>query len=286
MKYFITFGNNEFSQQTLRLKKEAEQTLWFDKVIIENQNTISYFYETHKNFIANNTRGFGYWIWKPYIIHQLLSSIPFNSYVFYTDSGASIISHKYNRLLEYIELLDSSTKPILTFAAQYEEKSFKKSKTLDYFGSMGYGLVYDESFLNSYQVESGVLICKKTPFVIDFIKQWLDLCLLDNYSLVTDSKDNEPNYFIEHRHDQSILSVLCKINKSHIICCDEAYGNGPFFSSRLTDNLPRRFAPDLFRTDSRYDPSKHFTWQEWLNDYPDIRFNYDLLLENLDKIIQ
>jgi hypothetical protein len=283
MKYFITFGNNEFSQQTLRLKKEAEQTLWFDKVIIENENTISNFYETHKNFITNNNRGFGYWIWKPYIIYKLLDSIPFDSYVFYTDAGASIVSHKYNRLLEYIQLLDYSTTPIITFSTQYEEFKFQKRKTLDYFGSIGYSLVYDNSFLSSYQVESGILICKKTHFVLDFIKQWLDLCLVDNYSLVTDSKDNEPDCFIEHRHDQSILSILCKIYNTHIICCNEAYGDGPFFSSRFTDHLPRKYAPDLFRMDIRYNTNKHLTWDEWLTDYPDSRFNLDILLSNYSQ---
>jgi hypothetical protein len=281
MKYFLTFGNNDFKNQTIRLNKETQQTGWFDKVVIEDIDTINDLYKEHKAFIDSNARGYGYWIWKPYIIYKLLLNINDNDYIFYADAGSSVLPHKYNRLLEYIDILDSTDRPILTFSSQYLEKNFQKLSNLNYFN-----LSNNIDFLNSYQVESGIVICKKNNFVIDFVKNWLDLCIVDNHKLLIDStKDNENEHFIEHRHDQSILSMLCKINKTPIICCNEAYGMGPFFSSRLTDDLPRRFAPDLFRTDSRYDPYKHFTWNEWLNDYPDSRFNYDLLLQHIDKLI-
>jgi len=274
MKYFITFGNNIFKNQILNLKQQAESTGWFDKIITETPDSINEFYQIHQNFINSNDRGYGYWIWKPYIIYKLLLNINDNDYIFYSDAGSSVLPHKYNRLLEYIDILDSTDRPILTFSSQYLEKNFQKLLTLNYFN-----LSNNIDFLNSYQVESGIVICKKNNFVINFIKNWLDLCIINNYKLLIDSNgDNENEHFIEHRHDQSILSILCKINKISIICCNEAYGSGPFFSSRLTDDLPRKFAPDLFRTDIRYDETKHFTWNEWLNDYPDSRFNYDLLL--------
>jgi hypothetical protein len=281
MKYFITFGNNDFKNQTIRLKQQAESTGWFDKVIVEDIDTINDLYKEHKSFIDSNARGYGYWIWKPYIIHKLLLHINNNDYIFYADAGSSVLPHKHDRLLEYIDILDSTDRSILTFSSQYLEKNFQKLSNLNYFN-----LSDDIDFLNSYQVEGGIVICKKNNFVMNFVKNWLDLCIVNNYTLLIDStRDNENEHFIEHRHDQSILSILCKMNKISIICCNEAYGMGPFFSSRLTDDLPRRFAPDLFRTDSRYDPYKHFTWNEWLNDYPDSRFNYDLLLQHIDKLI-
>jgi hypothetical protein len=281
MKYFIAFANNEFKNQGERLKKQADSTGWFDRVIIENKESIANFYDTHKEFIDANNRGYGYWIWKPYIIHRLLSNIDYDDYIFYTDTGASIIPHKYNRLLEYINLLNNSNRPIITFSAQYPEKYFQKLSVLKHFN-----LSSNTDFLDSYQTEGGVFICKKTDFVVHFVKTWLDLVLYDNYKLVIDSIDNEEELmgFLEHRHDQSILSILCKEFGTNIICCNEAYGSGPFFSSRLTDGLPRRFAPDLFRTDIRYDENRHFTWSEWLFDYPDSKFNYDILIQNLPEI--
>lgn len=279
MKYFITFGNNNFENQIIRLKKEAESTSWFNEIIIENHISINEFYLTHKNFIDSNPRGYGYWIWKPYIILKLLLSINDNDYVFYTDAGASIITHKYNRLLDYINILDNTDNPIITFSAGYKEKNFQKKITLQHFN-----LFDNTDFLDSFQIESGIIICRKNQFILNFFQHWLEMCLYNNYSLITDETNNESLDFIEHRHDQSILSILCKINKTNIMCCNEAYGDGPFFSSRLTDNLPRRFAPDLFRTDIRYDVNKHFTWEEWLMDYPDSKFNYDILLQNLSEI--
>jgi hypothetical protein len=181
-----------------------------------------------------------------------------------------------------IDLLNNSNRPIITFSAQYPEKHFQKLSVLKYFN-----LSLNTDFLDSYQIEGGVFICKKTDLVVNFVKKWLDLVLYDNYKLVIDSIDNEEELmdFLEHRHDQSILSILCKKFGTNIICCNEAYGSGPFFSSRLTDGLPRRFAPDLFRTDIRYDEDRHFTWNEWLNDYPEARYNYDFLLKHINQIV-
>ena len=33
------------------------------------------FYEKHKNFINNNKRGYGYWIWKSYIVYKNLQKM-------------------------------------------------------------------------------------------------------------------------------------------------------------------------------------------------------------------
>lgn len=280
MRYFLSFGNNIFQNQLKKLGQQAIDTNWFDKVVLENPDSIKDFYLEHKSFIDSNTRGYGYWIWKPYIIHRLLSQINNDDYIFYTDAGCSIVHHKGNRLLEYIEILEKTDKPILTFSTEYSEKNFQKLSVLNSFDIDGQILSENQNFLDSYQVESGILICRKNTFVTNFIKEWLYYCLKDNYNFVTDNRSEEKTTqdFIEHRHDQSILSILCKKYDTTIICCNEAYGFGPFFSSRLTDEGQREFAPDLFRADIKYDPNKHLTWKEWLDQYPDDRFNYDILL--------
>ena len=101
---------------------------------------------------------------------------------------------------------------------------------------------------------------------MQFVQLWLDLLLEEDYRLVNDLDDNiQFPEFNDHRHDQSILSILCKLNGTIIWSC-EAYGIGCFFSSRLTDNGPREFAPDKFRVEPDYDPYKHQTWKEWLED--------------------
>lgn len=260
--YFITFGNDLFKNQLERLKKQAEDVGWFDGgIIIETPKTIQNFYNAHKDFIDSNLRGYGYWIWKPYIILRQLREMNDGDFLFYTDAGATIIPHKKTELDEYISTMNSLEKPIIAFGIPHHlEKDFQKERVLKYFSKNQKPIGEDYDFMNSGQVESGVFMCKKNNFTIDFISDWLKLLLIDNYSLVIDEDG------FDHRHDQSILSILCKLNDILIKWNGEAYGIGPFFSSRITDLGPRKFAPDTFRTFIGYNPKKHFRHWDWVFD--------------------
>ena len=71
----------------------------------------------------------------------------------------------------------------------------------------------------------------------------------NKYSLVNDDLLNQEQYkdFLEHRHDQSILTILArKYNNIHI--CDgikELYNSGPILYSRLTDQGPRPYTKPM-----------------------------------------
>ena len=49
---------------------------------------------------------------------------------------------------------------------------------------------------------------------------------------------------------------------------EEAYGLGPFFSSRKTDDGTREFAPDFFRASPDYIDHRHRVIEDWLADKP------------------
>lgn len=262
-RYFITFGNDLFKNQVKRLGKQAEDTGWFDGgVVVETPKTIQHFYNTHKDFIDSNARGYGYWIWKPYIILRQLREMNDGDFLFYTDAGATIVPHKKDQFDEYISTMDRLDKPIITFGIpQQLERDFQKERVLNYFTKNQKPIGEDLDFMNSGQVESGVFMCKKTQFTLNFVLAWLELVLIDNYSLVIDEDE-----FDKHRHDQSILSILCKLNDIFIKWDGDAYGIGPFFSSRITDLGPRKLAPDTFRTFIGYNPNKHFRYWDWVID--------------------
>jgi len=267
MNYLIFFGDDGFKYKKQLLKKEAELTGWFDEIIIHSPETVSDFLNEHRDFVSKNKRGYGYWIWKPYIILKLLEQINEDDTITYIDCGASILNHKKNKFDEYLNLLNNTDHPIIAFGEHsnypdYSEKHFQKMKILKKFN-----LDNDQEFLNSGQVESGIFICKKTDFTVKFFQEWLDLLLEDNYSLVDDKDDlKQLDCFIENRHDQSVFSILCKLRKVNILDLSESYGNGPFFSSRTTDEGPREFAPDWCRKQSDYDISKHKSWKMYLED--------------------
>lgn len=264
MNYLVFFGNDDFKYKSLLLKREAESCGWFDGIIAHTPESISEFLNQHQDFVRENKRGYGYWIWKPYIILDLLKRINDGDCVFYMDSGASIISHKKDKFDEYLKILNESERPIIAFGQQspYMEKQFQKMTILKRFG-----LDHDEHFLNSGQIESGVFACKKTDFTVRFFEEWLSLMLENNYSLIDDRDSLEQlEGFIENRHDQSVFSILCKHYQVNILALNETYGWGSFFSSRTSDSGPRRFAPDWCRKEKDFEFGKHWCWRQYLED--------------------
>jgi hypothetical protein len=260
-KYYITFANENFQKQLDRLKQETQDCGWFNGVILETPDTIQWFHTQHRDFIESNPTGYGYWIWKPYIILRQLREMSNGDYLFYTDAGASILKHRYDRFNEYIQLMEQSDTPIITFACHgYREQELQKPASLRKFG-----LENNQEFLNSGQVESGIVICKKTTFVMQFMEEWLNHLLENQYELAHDLDCTEG---IGYRHDQSILSILCKQNNTIILDESNAYGMGPFFSGRMTDSGQRLKAPDIFRTQPGYSSEnmKHATYDSWLHD--------------------
>ena len=265
----ITFGDDAFRLQKFRLAKEAERTGWFDSIEVHSPETISGFLGLHKDFVSKS-KGYGCWIWKPHIMLETLKSMNDGDFLFYLDAGASILKSREDRFREYIDLMSGSETPVIGFfdggsfgqPPQYKERILQKGRVLRRFGLDG-----DESFLESGQVEGGIIACMKSDFTVEFLKEWMSLVLEDGYSLVNDDDDEPPPPgFVEHRHDQSILSILCKIRGSILLGSVECYGRGPFFSSRITDAGARPFAPDGFRRESDYDHNRHFDWFEYLSD--------------------
>ena len=78
--YFITFGNEKYYNSLQRIKKEVENFNIFDEIIIKNDKDLKddiEFWNKHSDFIKKYNRGYGYWIWKPYINLKLMEKIIF-----------------------------------------------------------------------------------------------------------------------------------------------------------------------------------------------------------------
>ena len=254
-KYFISFGNKNFKYQLSRICSEAREVDWFDEVIGYTPSKISNFINDHKEFFDNNSRGFGYWIWKPYIVLEQLSKVNDGDYVFYTDAGSRILPHRKDKFNEYLKMLDKQ--PILINGegtalgamGGYTQQKFIKLSLLKKFN-----LENDDKFLNSSHSESGMIAVRKCKESINLIKRWLDLILENNYINTNDDLGNDKQLdgFIEHRHDQSILNILFYLNSYEALWFENCYGIGPFFSSRQTDDGYREFCADWFRAEPDY----------------------------------
>jgi len=216
---FLTFGgpSRNYHDAVKRICNEALQFNIFDSIIgltdLHLKNHAN-FYTRHKQFMETNPRGYGYWIWKPYIVQQQLASMNENDILVYADAGCVMNINGVRRMHEYFEMVNNSEYGILSFQLEHSEKTWSKMDLIEYLG------VHEHS--NTNQCISGVFIIRKCKHTTDLVNKWYETCC--NYDLISDTPSVSKNddSFIEHRHDQSVLSLLLKKHGS-IIIDDETY---------------------------------------------------------------
>ena len=128
-KYFISFGNKNFKHQLGRICDEAKEIGWFNEVIGYTPSKISNFIDSHKEFFNKNPRGFGYWIWKPYIILEQLSKINDDEYVLYTDAGSKIFPHRKAKFEDNLRMLNEKLDLIISEGPAYVARGGYTTKT-------------------------------------------------------------------------------------------------------------------------------------------------------------
>jgi hypothetical protein len=236
MIHLITYGNHKFEKSKKRLHKEAIDTGWFDTVTVYGPEDLDNDFKERFELILKQSRGGGYWIWKSHIIKKKLGEIKENDILIYLDAGCSINPEGKNRFEEYIELLNRSGEGIISFQLPHLEKIWTTKEIFNYFN-----VNINSEISNSGQILSGIRIMKKTKNLINLINIE-SKTLHNNPLLFTDYYNkNQENYFKDNRHEQSIFSIIRKMNNP-ILLNDETYfepfGNKeslkyPFWAKRL-----------------------------------------------------
>lgn len=207
--FFTTFADKRLQRTQERILQEAttmdvfvdcDRFMW-DETKLGNE-FLQQFYEA----FTTQPRGFGYYVWKPYIIQKTLEQIPENSYLFYIDVGCVLYSSGRQRLLEYVDMLRNSDKAVLGFQlAIHKEKTWTK---MDLLRRMNYTSLAE---LDTFQCLSGIILFKNNPESRAFVDAWRIIMEEDSHWR-DDSPSVVPNdpSFQEHRHDQSVYSILLK----------------------------------------------------------------------------
>jgi glycosyltransferase involved in cell wall biosynthesis len=211
--HFITYGDGraEYFEASIRLSNQAKKTGWFDTITVWNSLLLNAiepeWYERHQNYLIDDSRGHGYWIWKSRIILTMLQGMNEGDILVYLDAGCEINLLGVDRFKSYIDLVNQFGFLFFYLKGEnFQIGQWTKARLLKRFG------VYEgaEYILSLPQMESGVLFFKNTNATRCLVKEWADLSIEDNYSLINDTKtnDNELISFKENRHDQAILSLL------------------------------------------------------------------------------
>ena len=194
-KYFINYASGGFKNSQREALERAKEYGFSTQGYSEIDLDLTF--STHYKKILTESKGAGYWLWKPYIIKQKLKEINKGDYLIYMDSGGKFIKDPTPLLTKIDE------KGLLTFHLTWLQSQFTKANVFEAINGPD-----DFSYRNYLIVMAGCIMMKKCDFVESFIDKWLHYC--SYYELISDYPSPTPNFpeFIDARHDQSIFSLL------------------------------------------------------------------------------
>jgi hypothetical protein len=225
MFIFATFGDSNIYRNAINMIiNEANSMNIFDKIFAYDETKLdSRFLEKNKEFINQNRRGYGYWIWKPQVIKQTFECMNDGDTLLYADSGCRLNIQGIKRLLEYKEKTEASEHKNLSFPLSYYFKGYKSSHLEKIWTKGDVYNIFDMTGKEEAQLVGGIFLMTKCEKTVNMINKWLEIC--EKYTTIDDSPSKKPNCegFQEHRHDQSVWSVVRKHYGTEILESDETY---------------------------------------------------------------
>jgi hypothetical protein len=203
-----TFATGHFTVSQLARSQSAlawgasQVTLWG-----REQLEATDFYRERRG-ILDLPRGAGYWLWKPFIILHGLERLSPGDVLIYCDCGNPGKPHTIERPLKIIaDWTCEEAGGMLPGVYLPDHGPARWWTKGECFRAMG---CRDRSIHDHPQIQASFSVWRRQPESIDFVREWLRWCT-DPAAVLDEKVDpsipDDPG-FIEHRHDQSILTIL------------------------------------------------------------------------------
>ena len=204
--HFFTFASSKYSKAADRILSEAQSvfdtcTAWTEKHMSQEywERTAPYCYAE---------RGFGYWLWKPFLLYRAIQSLKEGDILVYADAGSTIQRHPQalERLHQYYSILQNNCCIRFRLSDDCVEHEYSTRRAC---------LALDANWqdCNTAQMHATVILFKVCDASRKLLREWYELAMhrADMFSDMynSESKFLQP-FFKDHRHDQSIFSLLTK----------------------------------------------------------------------------
>lgn len=175
-----------------------------DCVLEYTQEDIDAAFRAANKEILDNPRGGGYYLWKPYVFYRAYQELKEGDYLIYTDAGSVYV----DSIQKLIDCMEREHVNLMLFSLQNEMLERKYTKR-DAFILTGCD---EEQYAETPQSIGGYMVCKRAPEVEDFFQEVLQYA--QDIRIISDrpntmGKENYPG-FVDHRHDQSVISLISK----------------------------------------------------------------------------
>ncbi len=217
--YGISYASRRFINRYDKIQNEANNSNYFDNFKCYREEDIDDEFKKRFDSVWNNPRGGGYWIWKNYLILRKLNEIDDNDILVYIDAGCKLNTNNQaiKNFNKYIDLVNNHWTGLLKFEDAHKEYKYTNKHTINFFEKK-FNIKLDD-YVNKNQLIGGILVIRKNKFSMDYFNN-INKILNEDVDLFSD-KYNLQNE--EHRHDQSISSLLYKIMGGSLILKDETY---------------------------------------------------------------
>ena len=180
----VSFADGPFRPRRPAFVSQATSINIFDDIVIHDISTLPYdFVKRHGDFMRENQRGFGYWIWKPLIVLETLRSSAREDIIFYADVGFTINPAGRRRILEYAAL------PKLPHIKCYRFQILIPNTCGPsvIWQMFWLGVEGDVIVMATTQLAAGMFVLQPTKSNIDLMEHWTRIATEDNYHFSDDT---------------------------------------------------------------------------------------------------
>lgn len=237
--WFATYGDDKWAAAKARICAQARETGVFDVVLPFEREPFLVWADgaAIPSRLSRAARGGGFWLWKPWVVRTTLDEMAEGDVLVYADAGCHLRPSGAGRLREYMEMVRHDPWSVLAFSLEdfHAERMWTTEAVLSEFKS-------SERTRASPQLMATILVMRKCPATEALIDGWYGTAVF-RPDLFSDDHNEDARRacpdFKDHRHDQSVLSVLRKSSPfcaSVLTLRDESYHflgpDKPFHAAR------------------------------------------------------
>jgi hypothetical protein len=207
-RHLVTFHSGyPYAHAAERLHRQALATGWFTDVHVlhpgNRHPAMESFLKDHGEFIRRNSRGYGYWRWKPLLMKAMLEGLPEGALLYYMDAGCELSTFGSARFATLDGEL--AARNVLCFQTGFRELEWCKREAVE--AVLG---GWSEAAMSCPQIEATWFGLRNVAPVRAFIAEWASWAA--EGELITDTHDPSRQHaaFREHRHDQALWSLVVK----------------------------------------------------------------------------
>lgn len=195
----LSYADSLFLKSKERYRAQLAETKIFHEILFLGPDDLDEeFSARHKDFIKKSRRGYGFWIWKPYIIYKQLLKMADGDILVYGDTGNTVsgTSEEFRTAIMEVDDFD-------IIAEQHNRIGAHCKK--DVIRRLGVNV---EEYRYKPVAEANRIVIKNSHTMREAIKEWYEACC--DYRNIDESESEEPNFpeFVFHRWDQSVFAII------------------------------------------------------------------------------